>query len=530
MKYKMKAIMKLTAVICFSAALPLLLPVTAGAAEYIQTDMSNISIMKYNTESCTNVEFAGRQWYVIGYNGEGVASDKETMTLLTKEIQGTTVFDDGRNFYYNDGTPRYSKGDYNGSTLQSRLNDLLNSFDSREKGLIKSRTLDDNRHPAANQALWPLSLIEYAPNINIPYDRQESKGWWLRTRLDNNSVETVDFGYNIIARDVSSIECIRPACILDLSSVLFMSNAAGGKSSTTGSKLSEPVPAAGTLKFTFQNSSQQLSLKTKSVSGWGGDTISVGYLNATTGANQYVSAMITDENGKLIYYGRLKAVTGADDAEGTVQLTLPLDFDSRNDTLKIFSEQVNGDNLSDFASMPITVGVDSHYTILAMSGSGGSISPAGSTAIKPGENQAYTLTPDEGNEVDEVFVDGILMDSSTLASGDGNGKTFTFSNVAKNHSIIATFAKQNGLPGVAKINSTSSDSAPSGGVSSSNGISSGSVTLLSGTVVQSSVSSQKDNGNENPNTGDTSFPGALLLLAGSVSGLIVLTKAIKRRK
>lgn len=100
--------------------------------------------MKPSVETCTNVEFAGRQWYVIGRDGDGVASDKGTMTLLTKEVQGTTAFDDGRNRYYNDGTPRYSKSDYSGSTLQSRLNNLLNSFDSREKGVIKSRTLDDN--------------------------------------------------------------------------------------------------------------------------------------------------------------------------------------------------------------------------------------------------------------------------------------------------------------------------------------------------------------------------------------------------
>ena len=88
----MKAIMKLIAAICFSTALLVLFPFTVRAAEYVQTDMSNISIMKYNTESCTNVEFVGRQWYVIGYNGGGVASDEGTMMdrifIITMEHQG----------------------------------------------------------------------------------------------------------------------------------------------------------------------------------------------------------------------------------------------------------------------------------------------------------------------------------------------------------------------------------------------------------------------------------------------------------
>lgn len=75
MKY-IKEIIKLTFAICFFVTLSVLFPFTARAVEYVQTDMYYISIMKYNTESCTNVKFAGRQWYVIGCNGDGVSSDK----------------------------------------------------------------------------------------------------------------------------------------------------------------------------------------------------------------------------------------------------------------------------------------------------------------------------------------------------------------------------------------------------------------------------------------------------------------------
>jgi hypothetical protein len=464
MKYKIKKIIILTFAICFLAAIPVLFSVTAKAAEYVQLGMPVISIMERDHATCTSVEFGGREWYVIAYNGDGVASDKGTMTLLTKETQGTTVFDDGQNLYYNDGKPRASNLDYNGSTLQSRLIKLLNSFDSREKEFIKSRTLDDIYPKAVNQYLWPLSEMEYI-NIHgvIPVDTTGCAGWWLRSEV-GWGVDIIDYINTINLDKYSNVNYIRPACILDLSSIFLISSDVGGKSNTTGAKLSEPVPAAGTLKFTFLNPTQHLSLKTNSISGWGGDTVSIGYSGATTGANQYVSAMIMDENGKLIYYGRLKSVPNAADSEGTVQVTLPLDFDSSRDKLKLFSEQVNGDHLSDFASSAITVSVDSHYKIFAVAGSGGSISPSGSTAVKPGENQIYTLTPDQNYAVAEVFVDDILIDDSVLASGDGNSKSYTFSEVGKNHSIIATFAKQNDLPGATRTNSSSSDSASSGGV------------------------------------------------------------------
>lgn len=464
MKYKIKKIVILTFVICFLVAIPVLFPVTAKAAEYVQSGMPAISIMKSDHTTCTSVEFGGREWYVIAYNGDGVVSEKGTMTLLTKETQGTTVFDDGRNLYYNDGTPRGSNLAYNGSNLQSRLIKLLDSFDSREKEFIKSRTLDDIHPKAVNQYLWPLSEMEYI-NIHgvIPVDTTGCAGWWLRSEV-GWGVDIIDYINTINLDKYSNVNYIRPACILDLSSVFLISSDVGGKSNTTGAKLSEPVPAAGTLKFTFLNSTQQLSLKTNSVSGWGGDTVSIGYSGATTGANQYVSAMIMDESGKLIYYGRLKSVPNAVDSEGTVQVTLPLDFDSSRDKLKLFSEQVNGDHLSDFASPPITVNVDSHYKIFATAGSGGSISPSGSTAVNPGENQTYILTPDQGCAVDEVFVDDVLIDDSALTSGDGNSKSYTFSEVGKSHSIIVTFAKQSDLPGATRTNSSSPDSTSSGGV------------------------------------------------------------------
>lgn len=74
--------------------------------------------------------------------------------------------------------------------------------------------------------------------------------------------------------------------------------------------------------------------------------------------------------------------------------------------------------------------IQEEYTISAVAESGGSISPPGNTVVLGTESQSYTMTPNEGYLIDEVFVDGISM---------GNIENYVFENVVDNHSIQATF-------------------------------------------------------------------------------------------
>ena len=70
------------------------------------------------------------------------------------------------------------------------------------------------------------------------------------------------------------------------------------------------------------------------------------------------------------------------------------------------------------------------YTLTASAGSGGSISPAGDVVISRGESQTYTITPATGYKVAGVTVDGVSVGAVT---------SYTFSNVAANHTIVASF-------------------------------------------------------------------------------------------
>jgi hypothetical protein len=70
------------------------------------------------------------------------------------------------------------------------------------------------------------------------------------------------------------------------------------------------------------------------------------------------------------------------------------------------------------------------YGITASAGTGGSISPSGTTKVFHGEGVSYSFIPETGYEVEQVVVDG--QDKGKL-----NG--YTFSNVTGPHSISVTF-------------------------------------------------------------------------------------------
>jgi len=76
------------------------------------------------------------------------------------------------------------------------------------------------------------------------------------------------------------------------------------------------------------------------------------------------------------------------------------------------------------------------YTITATAGTGGSISPSGSTSITSGGSQTYTIIANSGYKIADVNVDG---------SSVGASSTYTFSSVTSAHTISVVFASDASL-------------------------------------------------------------------------------------
>jgi YVTN family beta-propeller protein len=99
------------------------------------------------------------------------------------------------------------------------------------------------------------------------------------------------------------------------------------------------------------------------------------------------------------------------------------------------------------------------YTITASAGSGGNISPPGTSTVNQGAGKSFTITPAAGYHVADVLVDGSSVGALT---------TYTFVNITANHTIAATFAANPSYTIAASAGSNGSIS-PSGSVSALGG-------------------------------------------------------------
>jgi hypothetical protein len=80
------------------------------------------------------------------------------------------------------------------------------------------------------------------------------------------------------------------------------------------------------------------------------------------------------------------------------------------------------------------------YTIRATSGANGSITPTGDITLNHGASPSYTITPDSGYVIQQVKVDDVAIDRTSLGTTTGKIYTFTFNNVGADHTIAAYFA------------------------------------------------------------------------------------------
>jgi|GEM_PF-2151343 len=85
-----------------------------------------------------------------------------------------------------------------------------------------------------------------------------------------------------------------------------------------------------------------------------------------------------------------------------------------------------------YKTMTVTLGpwVSSAFTITATSGAHGAITPSGAVTVDSGANQSFAIDADAGYQIADVLVDGLSVGTPT---------TYTFTAVAANHTIAASF-------------------------------------------------------------------------------------------
>ncbi len=96
--------------------------------------------------------------------------------------------------------------------------------------------------------------------------------------------------------------------------------------------------------------------------------------------------------------------------------------------MHIYVRAVCGENVSDWSA---PVSVTTAHAIIASAGAGGSIVPDGFVAITPGENYSFSIVPEVGYHINDVFIDGVSI---------GAVDSYIFLNADVTHSIRAEFS------------------------------------------------------------------------------------------
>ena len=336
---------------------------TEGSAA-IQLGADALSVLSKNVNTATaptvyfgqNHENNPAAWRVIGYDGSGVTSSKGDITLLAAGAMGVIPFVDA-----------ILNNEYAPSNLKATIDALAEKLTTEENAAVKKRALTSGSYDGENTdcvaggqvdnaVFWPLSAKEaIAVNNDLraldpAHPNWVTTGWWLRSPGSDKyhlavvrSEGSVQYsGYSVLI--FNNYRTVRPAFNLNMNSVLFTSAAVGGK--PNGGLTAVPEYSGNEWKLTLLDSSRNFAVTEKTADAAPDDTITLNYSGATTGANEYISAIIADNNGAQ-YYGRVAQPTAE---SGTVEIKIPSDIAPGNYTLKVFSEQYNGDYKTDYAS------------------------------------------------------------------------------------------------------------------------------------------------------------------------------------
>ena len=338
--------------------------VGAGGSAAIQLGADALSVLSKNVNTATaptvyfgqNHENNPAAWRVIGYDGSGVTSAQGDITLLAAGAMGVIPFVD-----------TILNNEYAPSNLKTAIDALAAKLTTEENAAVKKRALTSGSYDGENTdcvaggqvdnaVFWPLSTAEaFAVNNDLralepAHPNWVTTAWWLRSPGSNKyhlAVVTSDGSVQYSGHTIlifNNHRTVRPAFKLNMNSVLFTSAAVGGK--PNGGLTAVPEYSGNEWKLTLLDSRRNFAVTEKTVSAAPDDTVTLNYKGATTGKNEYISVILADNNGAQ-YYGRVAQPTAE---SGTVEIKIPSDIAPGDYTMKVFSEQYNGDCKTDLAS------------------------------------------------------------------------------------------------------------------------------------------------------------------------------------
>lgn len=325
------------------------------------------------TPQKSQLAFAGKGWWILGESGsnltlfsvadagrssfrQGSLTPVGEATHYFPGINGST---DGTYYVHYGNTPFTHPSYYEGSSLENALSTFVADRIGSEK-------------EQAMVAGVPVPLTKDEAD-GLTKGMRGSTDFWTRSAASDTEAggphsATFAWGANANgtkAGPVNFTSGVRPKLTLD-SSEVFLSTpgAPEGASGAAGSKVSATIGAGlvetgtfGTaqsgdvVKFTVYNDEICLNVPKQTIAS--GNKLTVQYDTATIGTKQVLSCVLT-QGDAVHYYGKLRELWGLGSESGTFDIPMRGVADGTY-TLKIFNEEINMSNLSDFCSRPETL-------------------------------------------------------------------------------------------------------------------------------------------------------------------------------
>ncbi len=306
------------------------------------------------------------KWRVLNNQTNMGSPNDKGLFLLSEELLGKVPFipsgSTGNAAWQGSNAQEWCKAFAGESSTLSGISSAFTT--SEERGAVLPTTLGST---LAAEKVFFLSENEAeetkygfdgsgADSAKIAEANGTAAAWWLRTP-DTDKVKIVDDKGAITTEAAASDLWARPAFNLDMSKVLFTAPA----NTTTRA-------AGGLRKVSGEISEWRLVLKDASRNGSGsgfkaepdggavtspvevetGKPMRISYTDAKPGTNEYLSAMIADDSGNILYYGQIAETDSS--GNGTAEIVIPDDLAEKNYTLKVFSEQYAGSGQTGYAS------------------------------------------------------------------------------------------------------------------------------------------------------------------------------------
>jgi hypothetical protein len=155
-------------------------------------------------------------------------------------------------------------------------------------------------------------------------------------------------------------------------------------------------------------------------------------IGATFAINTYLITATAGEHGSITPSGQVDVLIG-----GNQTFTITPDAGYHIEDVMVDGASVGAVSQYTFNNVTTDHTINATFAInvithiiTATAGEHGSISPSGEIGVLTGEAQTFTIAPDADYHILDVFVDGASV---------GAVDTYTFTNVAANHTINATF-------------------------------------------------------------------------------------------